>query len=95
MDGRGTDTLLIGSSVLGSTVAVSHRTGIVSRSHHRGTDVSSDGLYSLYPTGDWVGIGVFADQTGANLADSIVNLLGLPKLERVRAFTRPHDKERV
>ena len=72
----GPDTLLIGSS------AVACRTGAASPSSHRGTNVSPDGLYSVYPTGG-IGLGVSDDRTGSNFAYSIVDLLRLPKLGRI------------
>jgi hypothetical protein len=76
----GSDTLLIGSSVLGPAHAVACNTGTVGPSNHRGTGVSPDGLYSIYPKMGGIGLGVYDDRTGADFTYSLVELLHLPKL---------------
>jgi len=76
----GPDTILIGASVLGPTNALSRRTGRVSSSWHVGTDVSPNGLYSIYPAYNRVSLGIYDDRTRSDYGDSIVGLLGIRKL---------------
>lgn len=76
----GPDTVLAGSWPQGPVDAIALRTGVVTASNHRGTEVSPDGLFSIYPTMGGLGVGVYEDRTGANFAYRSVELLGLPRL---------------
>lgn len=79
----GPDTVLAGSWVQGPVDAIPLKTGIAAVSKHRGTSVSADGLFSIYPTMGGLGIGVYEDRTGANFAYRSVELLELPRLGEI------------
>jgi hypothetical protein len=79
----GPDTVLAGSWVQGPVDAIPLKTGIASVSKHRGTSVSADALFSIYPTMGGLGIGVYEDRTGANFAYRSVELLELPRLGEI------------
>ena len=79
----GPDTVLAGSWVQGPVDAIPLRTGAAAVSKHHGTDVSPDGLFSIYPTFGGLGVGVYEDRTGANYAYRSVELLRFPRLGEI------------